>query len=194
MSVSYLSMIFVLAFPPSPPHPTDQSLFVHRPLYQQAQQQKQTIFFHLYIFTWILLVLATLGITRLNPGLGGGYLVSAWNFCAGAGCILGAVEAIVASAAWKGYEGYEELRGAEEPHRDGEEVDERTPLIRSENQQTARRFQDEGGSDDLATWWWIPQFLVSVPFPVILLGHIAMLLLDSVPQTLTDGANPWGGE
>ena len=172
-----------------------------------AVQQKHTIFFHLYTFSWILLVLATLGITQLHPGLGGGYLVSIWSACIGVACILSSFEGLVSSPAWKVEEEVEDLEGEEESadrrrsHLHPEDPSETTPLIwrgqesghhnHHHHQIHVHDEEVEGGG--LRTWWWIPQFLVSVPVPIILLGHVTMLLLDAVPQTLSDGASAWGG-
>ena len=154
----------------------------------------------------MLLVLATVGITRLNPGLGGGYLVSIWSFCVGGGCVLVAIEALVSPSV--GSSTYDELEGDVEgeessprrPHRlfGATDADETTPLISRENGAHTPRSGDvddkaEGDVEPLSTWWWIPQFLLSVPIPIILFGHVTMLLLDSMPQTLSDGASPWSG-
>jgi hypothetical protein len=67
LSLTYLSLNFVLNFPMS------------LPLYSP----KHVTFLHLYLLTWVLLVSTTFGITYLKPGLGGGYLMSAWNVCVG---------------------------------------------------------------------------------------------------------------
>lgn len=198
--------MFVLTLPSSLPfykakvHPTLNHWVLH-----PAVQQKHTIFFHLYVFSWILLVLATLGITQLHPGLGGGYLVSIWSACLGVACILGSIEGLVSSPAWKVAEEPEDLEGEEESadprrsHRSPEDTNETTPLIWREHEGARHHHrihvhdeEVEGGG--LRTWWWVPQFLISVPIPVILLGHVTMLLLDSVPQTLADGASAWGSK
>ncbi|KAJ3507166.1 hypothetical protein NLJ89_g6460 [Agrocybe chaxingu] len=218
LALAYLGLTFTLTFPSCLPfyHPKIDNLFKPH-LEPPAQEQKRTIFFHLYFFTWVLLILATIGITHLDPGLGSGYLVSAWNVCAGVGASLTVVEAIVLSALHKSrpYAAgpaatYEELDGERAPHpatsNGSSPSDERTPLLRrvddevpgeSSDAQLARRDLSEeeeegGGVGTLATWWWIPQFLVSVPIPVALLGHVTAILLDAMPQTLADGASPWG--
>ncbi|KDR69787.1 hypothetical protein GALMADRAFT_160277 [Galerina marginata CBS 339.88] len=204
LTLAYLALVFTLTLPSSLPfyHPKHDPAPNHW-LLRPAQQQKHTIFFHLYFFTWVLLVLSTVGITQLHPGLGSGYLVSAWNACVGVGCVIGAIEGLVTSPYWKVREEYDELEGDEgdedrglphRSHRHVEDADESTPLILRENEAAHPRHLahvpgEEGGG--LATWWWIPQFLVSVPFPVILLGHVTMLVLDGMSQTLADGASAW---
>jgi hypothetical protein len=55
-------------------------------------------------------VLATLGITRLNPGLGSGYLISIWSACVDVGCLLAVLEGLVSSTARR-TDGYTELEG-----------------------------------------------------------------------------------
>ena len=124
----------------------------------------------------------------------------------GVGCLLVAIEALVSPSAQRSTE-YEELEGGVEgegsitrrPHRHVEvaDADERTPLLSREDEDT--RGDDvhpkvEEDVESLSTWWWIPQFLLSVPIPIILFGHVTMLLLDSMPQTLSDGASPWNGK
>ncbi|KAF9476651.1 hypothetical protein BDN70DRAFT_995500 [Pholiota conissans] len=215
-SLVYLVLVNVLTLPSSLPffHPKSSPAPSTSHL-RPAQQQKQTLFFHLYAFTWILLLLGTLGITLVHPGIGGGYLVSAWNACVGIACALTVLEGLFTSAKDKktteeddGDE-YDELTLNEgdsgAPRGRREDADESTPLIWREQQQhravgssrTGHHFGARGeeavGKDGggLATCWWIAQFLVSVPVPVILFGQIATLLLDSVPQTLADGGAPW---
>ena len=195
-------MVYTLTLPSSLP-------FYHSketPTPSDPLLQKHTIFFHLYAFTWMLLVLGTLGITRLHPGLGGGYLISIWSLCVGIGCLLVSIEALVSPSTWRSND-YEELEGDVEGegsmprrslrHVEGADADERTPLILREDEVHMRggdvHDKVEGDVEPLSTWWWIPQFLVSVPIPIILFGHVTMLLLDSMPQTLSDGASPWNG-
>jgi len=124
----------------------------------------------------------------------------------GVGCLLVLIEALVSPSSWRSNE-YEELEGDVEgegsiPRRSLRQVevaqaDERTPLILREDEAHMRGVdvhgKAEGDVEPLSTWWWIPQFLVSVPIPIILFGHVTMLLLDSMPQTLSDGASPWNG-
>lgn len=206
--------MFVLTFPSSVPFysPTYHALALAA---TQAQRQKHTIFFHLYILTWIFLVLATVGITKLQPPLGSGYLITMWNIAAAIACILVVIESFVLSSI-----GFRPPTvGLDTEYRNQAEggsntafirpsisSDERTPLI-SRNY-TERHghdgsllpsLQDLSGEADeketapLATWWWIPQFFVSVPVPIILFAHVAMVVLDGMAQTLADGSSPWDG-
>ena len=41
---------------------------------------------------------------------------------------------------------------------------------------------------------WLPQFLIVVPFPVILFANIGVLLIGSTSQTVVDGGPVWVGE
>ncbi|PPQ79482.1 hypothetical protein CVT24_010158, partial [Panaeolus cyanescens] len=110
------------------------------------QQSKHITFNALYIFTWILLVFSTLGITKLNPSLASGYLVSIWNAGVGLACVLCALESgvEVVRRARRGEqdddeEEYEELEGEE-----GRQA--HHPLLRHQHQQRpARRSDDERG-------------------------------------------------
>ena len=124
--------------------------------------------------------------------------MSAWNTCVGLAIVMAGVADVV--AAGRGdrravdNETYEELEGENATERDGEhpEPDESTPLIQYPAQSSSnRRFgRDKGEVENLAeTWWWIPQFIISVPLPVILFAHVTMLLFDAMSQTLSDGSS-----
>jgi hypothetical protein len=158
-------------------------------------QDKQVTFLHLYLFTWVLLVVSTVGITFLNPGLGGGYLMSAWNTCVGIAFVIAGVAEVVAAGQERRVadnESYEELEGDD---RVGEhpEPDESTPLIQYSAQSNSNQRlggRHKGEVESLAeTWWWIPQFIISVPLPVILFAQVTMLVLDAMSQTLSDGSS-----
>jgi membrane protease PFF1-like protein len=162
-------------------------------------QDKHVTFLHLYLLTWILLVLSSLGITFLKPGLSGGYLMSAWNSCVGLAFVMSGVADVVAAGHGErrvvDNETYEELEGEHTNERDGEhpEPDESTPLIpytaQSSSSNRQRLGEDKGETEKLTeTWWWILQFIISVPLPVILFAHVTMLFLDAMSQTLSDGA------
>ncbi|KAF8161606.1 hypothetical protein B0H34DRAFT_796365 [Crassisporium funariophilum] len=196
-TLAYLSLTFTLTLPSSLPFFAPELHHLATPL-----QDKHTVFLHLYFFTWILLVLSTLGITRLKPGVGSGYLMSAWNLCAALGCVLAAVERMFLFVRGRGKRARRRVRdddadsGSDSDEEEDEVEDdhdphyqanssETTPLIH----QTRSRAVKQGNEDEsLATWWWIPQFLVSVPLPVILMSHVTTLLLDAMPQTLADGS------
>ncbi|RPB00747.1 hypothetical protein L873DRAFT_739343 [Choiromyces venosus 120613-1] len=47
---------------------------------------------------------------------------------------------------------------------------------------------EQGWSKDLPSWTWIPQFLVTVPFQLILAGSVALLLGNALAQTGADGS------
>ena len=198
LSLTYLSLIFVLNFPTSLP------VFSPKDVSTTPAQDKNITFLHLYLLTWVLVVLSTVGITSLKPGLGGGYLMSAWNTCVGLSFVMAGVAGVVAAEHGNrvvDHGTYEELEGEhtnEEHRRSVSEPDESTPLIQHSFQlsSTSQRLgKDKREAETVVgTWWWIPQFIVSVPLPVILFAHVAMLLLDSMSQTLADGTPAAGGQ
>ena len=122
--------------------------------------------------------------------------MSAWNFCVGLGCVIAGVAGVFTG----GYdflgrngaddEAYDELEG--EISNEGEgDPDESTPLIQRTSQlrpNLPRRRRRVEAETLAGTWWWIPQFIISVPFPVILISHVAMIILDAMPPTLADGS------
>ena len=122
--------------------------------------------------------------------------MSAWNTCVGLAFVMGGVADVIAAGhddhRVVDNETYEELEGEIANDRDGEhpEPDESTPLIQYPAQSSSNR---QPGKDNQAetlaeTWLWIPQFIVSVPLPLILFAQVTMLLLDAMPQTLADGS------
>ncbi len=219
-----MTLIHLLTFPSSLPFVDLPGFSAQSSLLPHPQQEKQTIFFHLYAFTWLLLVLSTVGITRVQPGIGGGYLFSVWNALVAVSCVFVGIEGLLTPTEAQNIPEelpVEELSGdeAEEydngiprgSHRNVEDANEVTPLIWREGREgtarSARRILSpvEGQIEEqveaegsaartLATWWWILQFVVSVPIPVVLFGQVTMLLLDSVPQTLADGGSARLGE
>ena len=94
LSLTYLSLNFVLNFPTSLSFYSPKSIFI------APAQDKNITFLHLYLFTWLLLVLCMVGITFfffLKPGLGGRYLMSTWNTCVGLAFVLAGITEVVAA-------------------------------------------------------------------------------------------------
>lgn len=50
-------------------------------------------------------------------------------------------------------------------------------------------FSEQAWSKDMPTWVWIPQFFLSVPFPLILTASIGLLLSTATNQTGADGSS-----
>ena len=42
-------------------------------------------------------------------------------------------------------------------------------------------------------WWMIPEIILVVPLPVILLSHILVMLIDAMGQSVIDGGPVWLG-
>jgi hypothetical protein len=209
--------MFVLTFPSSLPFSFPKyQVLVSVATQPPAQRQKHTIFLHLYISTWILLVFSTVGITQFRPPVGGGYLFTTWNIAVAIACMLVSVESVVLTSL--GFKPPTVAGLDTELHNQSDEGsitrprrslgwpdDERTPLIprdsaerRGHEGNLLPSLQDLSGEEDekeasLATWWWIPQFLVSVPVPIILFAHVTTIVLDGMVQTLADGSSPWDG-
>lgn len=122
--------------------------------------------------------------------------MSAWNTCVGLAFVMAGVAEVVAAGRERlvvDNESYDELEGEIANERDEElpEPDESTPLIHypAQSSSNQRLGRDKGEVENLAeTWWWIPQFIISVPLPVILFAQVTMLVLDAMSQTLSDGA------
>ncbi|KIL64017.1 hypothetical protein M378DRAFT_24781 [Amanita muscaria Koide BX008] len=162
---------------------------------------RQAIFLHLYVFTYLLLIFATLAVTF---EIGGLYWISAWHAGVWAACIIGGLETfIVRSQRVKELEKKTRRqllnRDAHRASRNGQrhgsgdssdsdEGDEMTPLLPGsltlpdQNGEPPLDGKDNGG-------WWILQVLLAVPIPVMLIGHIFMLFQSALGQTLADGSS-----
>ncbi|KAF5354417.1 hypothetical protein D9758_010766 [Tetrapyrgos nigripes] len=167
-----------------------------------AASQTRALLLHTYIFTYILLILSTVGITRL--GLGGFYFISIWNAlvwlgcmgCAVGGCIFGGKDAslsISSGPSPRNADNANDMDATEagaEPDHDDDDSDERTPLIgrRSQSQQSSQSIIESTFSAILT---YIPSLLLAIiliPVPLIPFSHVTALLLGALPQTLADGS------
>ncbi|KAF8655629.1 hypothetical protein AX16_002983 [Volvariella volvacea WC 439] len=178
-------------------------------------QEKQTSLWQTYLLSWVLLLLATLAVAKVE--VGGLYIFSIWNLLLGAACIIGIAQNTISPTVSQQYA--KKLRGVlDENGQDrqvrfqsrgsGEYADDRsdtssddshshrnihinanetTPLIAG----AARRWKEKKeGEEEGAVGWWIAQLLLAVPIPLILVAHLMVILLDALPQTLADGSPP----
>ncbi|KAF7337950.1 Peptide hydrolase [Mycena venus] len=168
-TLTYLSLVFVIT--PSSKH--------------LPEKQKHIMFLQTYIFTWLLLIGATVAV---SSGIGGVYFVTAWNIAVLLACVIGCIENMLGA---QGSYDTHHVHYAPLPQHDEEEhprteaeteaePTETTPLIRP-----ILRTKDESG----AIGWWILQFILAVSVPVTLVAHIIVLSLAATAQTLTDGSS-----
>jgi hypothetical protein len=74
-----------------------------------------------------------------------------------------------------------------------------TPLMAQHRRNARGEWDEEPQKEEVERWsreevgWWIAQMLVVVPVPVLLLSQVAMLLLNSMSQTLVDGGSAANG-
>lgn len=66
---------------------------------------------------------------------------------------------------------------------------ERTPLLGV----NGRTVEESEIDEDNQMGLWGLQFLLAVPFPVILITHVGLMLMNSLGQTLADGSKPSTG-
>lgn len=175
-------------------------------------QQRLTMLYQLYIFTWLLLVIGTALLHNLQ--IGGTYFLSGWYIFTFLGAVAGSTERILRrrklarsqksptpsrtnSLEEHGLQEQPILHSSSShtpPARD-EDTDpvrkpkphERTPLI---TRKPPSEHQQEIGS----TGWWILQALLLIVVPVILISHILILYLAALSQTLSDGSSPIVGK
>ncbi|KAK7038111.1 peptide hydrolase [Favolaschia claudopus] len=147
------------------------------------EKQKHVMFLQSYIFTWILLVAATVAV---GSGVGGVYFVTAWNLVVLVACVIGCIENLLGA---QGSSDVHHVHYAPLPRHDDEEhpepeadaeATETTPLIRP-----ILRPKEESG----AIGWWILQLVLAISVPVILVAHITILLVAATSQTMVDGSS-----
>ncbi|KAF7311356.1 Peptide hydrolase [Mycena kentingensis (nom. inval.)] len=168
-TLAYISLVFVIT-------PSSEHL---------PEKQKHTMLLQTYILTWILLVLST---TAVNAGIGGVYLVTAWNAAILLACFIGCVENMVGAQGTRDppHRFFRRIRYAALPQREDRPAaqpngaDENTPLIHPRTNVPA----EESG----AIGWWILQLALVVGVPITLVAHIAVFLVGGLPQTLADGS------
>ncbi|KAF8632433.1 hypothetical protein AX15_001877 [Amanita polypyramis BW_CC] len=163
---------------------------------------RQATFIHLYIFTYLLLILASLALFKLQ--VGGLYWISAWHAGVCAACIIGGAETfymrfqrikelrkkkrggLFRRDASLGGRSSGDTRGSDDSSSDSDEdATETMPLLPGSS--THPEQSSELASDDKA--WWILQALFSIPVPVMLIGHVLLLFQTALGQTLSDGSS-----
>ncbi|KAF8627744.1 hypothetical protein AX17_006112 [Amanita inopinata Kibby_2008] len=157
---------------------------------------RHCIFLHLYAFTYLLLILASTALSKLR--VGGLYWISAWHAGVCAASIIGGIQVFYARSQWIKQVRKKKRRllrrdaGRNASRRgassDSDE-DERTPLL--PGSQTLSELHGEVVTDkkDSSDFYWLLQVLLSVPMPVMLVGHVLLLFLDALGQTLSDGSS-----
>ena len=189
MSLAYLSTVRVLSAP-----------LPKGGIAPTLEQRKLEIFLQVYVFTWLALVLSTVLLRK--TGIGSTYLITFWHAAVLLGCILACIEATTCAPDFvplpcterNGYEAVpsEEVGDGEQTLVSAEEAEPRetTPLLRTPCEASPAPSR-KGWR---AVGCWTLQLIVSVPFPVILFFHVAVMLLGGQNQTLADGINPATGE
>ncbi|KAF8078261.1 putative zinc metalloprotease [Lyophyllum atratum] len=144
-----------------------------------STSEPNTLLVQLVIFSYILLLTTT----TLLP-IGGTYILSALATCAFLGWVVGEAYDLVNNGTHSVVEGLREVEG----ERNGDvEPTEVTPLIQPPSpSSTATSTSDvrQGGL-------WFIQLLLVVPIPVILISHIGIILIGSMPQGIVDGGPVW---
>ncbi len=149
------------------------------------EQQKQTILLQTYFLTWVLLLLATIAISKAS--IGGLYFITGWNMLVFLACCIGCVEGMLGAEGTTPFLVFvRQPTPLTEEEQDVEEAPtENTPLIPRTRHDVHVVGQEETG----AIGWWILQMLLVVPVPVILVSHIAVIALSAMSQTLSDGSS-----
>ncbi|KAJ3806886.1 hypothetical protein F5876DRAFT_49184 [Lentinula aff. lateritia] len=195
---SFALSILVLALVLSPPLINDHAriqVLSQAPITTNvpAWQSFRTLLVHSYILSWLLVVLSTISITQF--GLGGIlYMASACNgltwlatvFCGIAGCF-----GVAETAELRLVHVVRDDTDVAEQEQEETEVNERTPLVGRKHLRVMKN-KSKSGVDPVENpqpyVLWILVLLIYVPFPLILISHIAVFLVTSVSQTMIDGS------
>ena len=151
----------------------------------------------LFIAWWLFLVADVIAETRLN--IAGGY----WAIFLFGGIFLSLVISYLEMSSLPSKHGQtDKATNTSRPQtRDGDdddEPDERTRLLN--NRQAARGAEEEtdyskayygeqGWAFNLPSWLWLFQFILTVPFTVILVSQLGLLLVSGLHQTGQDGSS-----
>ncbi|KAJ4471542.1 hypothetical protein J3R30DRAFT_3526281 [Lentinula aciculospora] len=152
----------------------------------------RTLLIHSYIFSWLLVLLSTVSITQFEFG-GVLYMTSACNgltwfaavICGVAGC-FGVAETAELKVV-KASRNDDDVPETE----DETEVNERTPLVGRKHLRVVKNYSTDGidpVENPQPYVLWILVLLIYVPFPLILVSHVAIFLVPSVNQTMIDGS------
>ncbi|THH09454.1 hypothetical protein EW145_g2012 [Phellinidium pouzarii] len=155
-------------------------------LFLPIPQQRSMAFLECYIFWWILLIVDTAYIGR--DKIGGLYFITFFHAGALAALLVGLLEHLELPSALGGRSGVAPATVAND--HEGDESDpersgssERTPLL-AQHGRTIRKSEINGDNEK---GLWVIQFLLAVPFPVILITQISIMLLNALSQALADG-------
>ena len=78
------------------------------------------------------------------------------------------------------------LRSSPSDTSNGQQTDEAEPSERTPLIQNGHHSKPIDGQEELGVWFI--QFLLAVPFPLILISQVGLMLLNSLNQTLVDGS------
>lgn len=161
--------------------------------FRPIPQQRSVVLVESFVFWWIFLLVDTILIG--SKQLGGLYFVTFFYSATTAALLLGLVEHFELPSAIRAHLP-ERVRSdrtnadlSQHAH-DDDLPTERTPLVQQNGQQTKRSDVDE--SNELGLWFI--QFLLAVPFPLILISQVGVMLVSSLNQTLVDGSSATVGE
>jgi len=159
-------------------------LAMHVPLaslssWRPIPQQKSILLLETYALWWILLVFDTVLVDKNK--VGGFYIITFFHVASFLALLVTLVEHLRLPSAR--HQSFDEHEGAEAEEHGEENHTETTPLIR--RRQDAAHKADAQEGEHYA--FWIVEYLLLVPFPVILVAETAIMLLGALPQTLADG-------
>ncbi|KXN85136.1 hypothetical protein AN958_11676 [Leucoagaricus sp. SymC.cos] len=196
-TISFLTLTWTITsdLPPSQHDDPTESL---------PEAQRETVLLQCYTLSWILLLLSTIAIGKAQ--IGGLYLVTFWSIGLWLACSLGSLETLFEVKNIP--RGFSRLNSRSRRRaRYSHEATERSPLNRhhdNDNEHGVRgsytetennvrgRSKDREGRGEGGIDWWLLQFILVVPAPLILTAHIGNLLLDATCQTLADGNSKVG--
>ncbi|KXN82659.1 hypothetical protein AN958_02336 [Leucoagaricus sp. SymC.cos] len=172
-------------------------------------QQRLTMLYQLYILAWILLVVATVLLQKLQ--IGGSYFLTGWYIFVYLAAVVGSTERIFRH----GKLAKSQKRPATPVRADSPEehgLQDQPVLSSSPNDVSSAKTQDadpdkkpkphertplitrkpptEHQQDIGSAGWWIFQLLLVIPIPVILVAHLMMIFMAALSQTLSDGSSP----
>lgn len=156
--------------------------------WRPVPQQKSILLLETYVLWWILLVFDTVLVN--GSKIGGFYFITFFHVAAFLALLVTLLEYLcLPSFPIDHQSAFHNVGGPEIEGESGESREENhsetTPLIQRQRNLTTKTDVQEGEHYG----FWILEYMILVPFPVILVTQTAMMLLGALPQTLADGSS-----
>ncbi|KAF8578706.1 Zn-dependent exopeptidase [Ramaria rubella] len=156
--------------------------FVSR--WRPVPQQKSILLLETYVLWWVILVFDTVLVNQYK--IGGFYIITFIHLASFLALVVTLVEHLRLPSTQHLHSHANTVRDEDQRGEEGEDnrTDETTPLIERPRNAAVNKIAAQEGEH---YGFWFLEYLLLVPFPVILVTQTAILALGALPQSLADG-------